>query len=169
MGSAPTIYMWTRAPSPSLIELEVYLNSEYCTTLVGDGLIVATPCGSTAYSLSAGGPITHHCLPSILITPICPHALSFRPLVVPDTITITLKIPENARVSGWACIDGSTRYKLSLGATMEISISQFCIPCNIYIDIVLDRHYLHWIGRLRDTLGWNNRRRQNLIKTAPSI
>ena len=158
-----------KGPHTSLIELEVYLNSEYCTTLVGDGLIVATPCGSTAYSLSAGGPITHHCLPSILITPICPHALSFRPLVVPDTITITLKIPENARVSGWACIDGSTRYKLSLGATMEISISQFCIPCNIYIDIVLDRNISHWIGRLRDTLGWNNRRRQHLIKSVPSI
>ena len=158
-----------KGPSPCLIELEVYLDGEYCTTIVGGGVIVATPCGSTAYSLSAGGPITHHCLPSILITPISPHALSCRPLVLPDSIKIALKVPADARVSGWVCIDGSTRYKLSPGTTIEICISELCIPCNIYIDIVLDNTISHWISRLRDTLGWNNRRRQNLIKTAPSL
>lgn len=113
----------------SLIELDLYLNEEFCTTLVGDGIIIATPCGSTAYSLSAGGPIVYQ-IPSILITPICPHSLSFRPLVIPDNFKITLKVPDKARLLVWISIDGNTRHKLSVGSSIEIRKSEFSIPCN---------------------------------------
>ena len=149
----------------SLIELEVYLNGVYCTTAVGDGLLIATPCGSTAYSLSAGGSIVHHAIPSMLITPICPHSLSFRPLIVPDSIIITLRIPNNSRSTGWVNIDGATKHKLGLGAVLEIKISEFCIPCKLYLDVVLENGYSNWISRLRDVLGWNDRKRQKAINS----
>lgn len=120
-----------RGVNGSLIELEVYLNEEYCTTAIGDGLLIATPNGSTAYSLSAGGSIVHCAIPSILITPICPHSLSFRPVIVPDSVVIKLKVPEDARHSPWINIDGANKYKINLGTIIEIKLSEFCIPCNI--------------------------------------
>lgn len=113
----------------NILEQEIYLGGEYCTTAVGDGLLIATPCGSTAYSLSAGGSIVHYGIPGILITPICPHSLSFRPLIVPDTVNITLKIPETSRLCGWVNIDGHTKLKAGLGSTIEIKTSEFGIPC----------------------------------------
>lgn len=75
-----------------MIELDININSQYVTTFKSDGLIISTPTGSTAHSLSAGGPIMYPTLESFLITPICPHTLTSRPIVIPDTFTIDVSI-----------------------------------------------------------------------------
>lgn len=79
-----------KASIARMIEIEVYLDGNFVIHFRADGLIAATPTGSTAYSLSAGGPIMHPSLKDIIITPICPHTLTYRPLVVSSESTIEL-------------------------------------------------------------------------------
>ncbi|MGQ1888910.1 NAD kinase [Thermophagus sp. OGC60D27] len=78
--------------SSSMITIHVYLNNEFLNSYWADGLIVSTPTGSTAYSLSVGGPIMHPASQGLIITPIAPHNLTVRPLVVPDNMELTLKM-----------------------------------------------------------------------------
>ncbi len=75
-----------------MIYLKAELDEEHIYNLAGDGVIISTPVGSTAYSMSAGGPIVHPDVKSLIVTPICPHSLTHRPFVIPDTKPITLKI-----------------------------------------------------------------------------
>lgn len=147
----------------NLLELEIFIEGDFCTTAVGDGLLIATPSGSTAYSLSAGGSIVHFGIPSILITPICPHSLSFRPLIVPDSVKIMLRIPESSRLGGYVNIDGREKIKLNLGGTIEISNSDCPVPY-----VILEEGYQNWVGKLRDILGWNDRGRQKILKQNPN-
>jgi len=74
----------------------VYLNGSYLTTFKADGLIVATPTGSTAYSLAAGGPVIHPTVPGIILTPICPFTLTNRPLIIPDDTEIEIQLEGDA-------------------------------------------------------------------------
>lgn len=69
----------------------------YFTKAISDGLIISTPTGSSAYSLSAGGPLVHSDIPSMIITPICPHTLSFRPLVLPSLPGIVVRVAPESR------------------------------------------------------------------------
>jgi NAD+ kinase len=81
-----------RKNTTSMIKVETQVNGEYLTSYWSDGLIVATPTGSTGYSLSCGGPVIEPSTNSIVITPIAPHNLNARPLVIPDDWTITLRV-----------------------------------------------------------------------------
>ena len=76
---------------------DVYINDDLLTTVQGDGMLISTPTGSTAYNLSCGGSIVHPNANVISMTPICPHSLSFRPIILPDTTKITIVVPEEAR------------------------------------------------------------------------
>jgi NADH kinase len=86
-----------RGRSPHLAILEVLIGGRLFTEAVGDGMIVSTPTGSTAYSLSSGGSIVHPLVSSIMLTPVCPRSLSFRPLVLPANTAVTLRLSEKNR------------------------------------------------------------------------
>lgn len=103
-----------------MIELELHIDGGFVCRYRADGLIVATPTGSTAYSMSAGGPILHPRVEAILITPICPHTLSDRPVVVPDTSLIELRLSETAD-SVFLTLDGQTGVPMQVGDRVRIT------------------------------------------------
>ncbi|PGH18211.1 hypothetical protein AJ79_00549 [Helicocarpus griseus UAMH5409] len=86
-----------RGKQPHLAVVEVYVGGRFLTEAVADGMIISTPTGSTAYSLSSGGSIIHPLVPSLLLTPICPRSLSFRSLVIPSSTPVTLRLSEKNR------------------------------------------------------------------------
>ncbi len=98
-----------RGAGPFMAAIDVLGDGHLITTVQADGLIVATPTGSTAYSLSAGGSVAHPEVPAILVTPICPHTLSFRPLILPDSLDLVLRINASSRGVAWVqCISPPT-------------------------------------------------------------
>ncbi|CAK9438955.1 uncharacterized protein LODBEIA_P31790 [Lodderomyces beijingensis] len=111
-----------RGSLPNLTSLDIYIDGEFFTTTYADGLIFSTPTGSTAYSLSAGGSITHPVVPCILLTPICPRSLSFRPLILPSTSDIMIKLSENNRNNFIELtIDGISQADLHPGDELHIT------------------------------------------------
>jgi len=103
--------IWIRK---AMSTIEIFGDDEHFTTVQADGICVATPTGSTAYNLAAGGSLCHPENPVILVTAICAHTLSFRPIILPDTIVLRAGVPYDARTSSWASFDGRDRYVLIL-------------------------------------------------------
>lgn len=115
-----------------VIELETRIDAYYVNTLKADGLIISTPTGSTAYSLSAGGPILYPTLNSIVMTPICPHTLTNRPIVLPDSVTIEAILRSDSE-DVYLTLDGQVGFSLKKNDTVKVVKSQykamFLIPC----------------------------------------
>ncbi|MBW2655351.1 MAG: NAD(+)/NADH kinase [Deltaproteobacteria bacterium] len=106
-----------------LASCAVYLDSIYLTTYRADGLIVGTPTGSTAYSLAAGGPVVHPDVPSIILTPICPFTLTNRPLIIPDSTKIEIRMegsPEDIILT----LDGQEGFEMNPGDKIFIKKSR---------------------------------------------
>ena len=106
-----------------MLSLSIETESELISHISGDGLIVSSPVGSTAYSLAAGGPILHPDVNALLITPICAHALTHRPLVLPNRHSICIKTPSN-ETNVVLTLDGQEMIDLSGGSTIKISYCQ---------------------------------------------
>jgi NAD+ kinase len=98
-----------------LIAYDTYIDGSFLTTQRSDGLIVATPTGSTAYALSGGGPILHPTLQAIVLVPICPHTLSNRPIVVDAASRVEVVVRESQQVSAQLTCDGQTTVDLQVG------------------------------------------------------
>ena len=102
-----------------IIDLAIYINGSHVTTFKADGIILSTPTGSTAYSLSAGGPIVYPTLPLTIITPICPHTLTDRPLVVSNETTIRVKVLTDTP-DIYLTLDGQVGVSLNMGDVVEV-------------------------------------------------
>jgi NAD+ kinase len=129
-----------------IIEIEAYLNEQFVNLFRADGLIVATPTGSTAYNLSAGGPIIFPSMNAVVITPICPFTLSNRPIVVPDDSLIEVRLmTKNEEVA--LTLDGQVGFPLQAGdrALIRKSNTAFNLvqpPNRNYFDVL--RNKLKW-------------------------
>lgn len=128
-----------------IIELDCWIDDRYVTYYRADGLIVSTPTGSTAYNVSAGGPILMPSMGAFVINPICPHTLSNRPLVVPDPVTIDLKLrPTGEEVM--LTIDGQIGIKLAVSDKIRLRKS----PATFNVITPRDRNYFEVLrGKLR--------------------
>lgn len=94
-----------------MIELETHIDGQYVTTFRADGLILSTPTGSTAYCLAAGGPIVYPTLRALVVTPICPHTLNFRPIVIPDSAKVEI-VQGSANENAYLTLDGQVGFAL---------------------------------------------------------
>ncbi|KAI9794905.1 MAG: hypothetical protein M1833_007352 [Piccolia ochrophora] len=149
-----------RGPNPTMSSIEVFGDNEHFTTVQADGVCVSTPTGSTAYNLAAGGSLCHPDNPVILVTAICAHTLSFRPIILPDTIILRVGVPYDARTSSWASFDGRERVELHPGDYVTIAASRF--P---FASVTSQgRSSEDWVSSIRRTLQWNSRQRQKSFK-----
>ncbi len=135
----------TKLDTSSMINIHTYLNDEYLNTYWGDGLIVSTPTGSTAYSLSVGGPILTPDSQNFIISPIAPHNLTVRPIVVPDNIRLKLRV-EGRGANFLASLDSRSK---AIGFPGELSISK----ADFYVQTLkLENH--SFFSTLRNKLMW---------------
>lgn len=130
--------------------IEYLSKKQFVSTFFADGLIIATPSGSTAYSLAAGGPIVYPELDSFILTPIAPHTLSNRPIVLPDNVTIHLQLHEDIdRV--FLTLDGQVGFRLNKGDKITLKKS------HRKIKIITDKNK-NYFDILRVKLGWEERK-----------
>jgi len=129
-----------------IVELATWIDGEFLTTYRADGLIVSTPTGSTAYTLSAGGPIVYPTLRHIILIPICPFTLSNRPIILPDTVTVTVTFEEEVQ-DAYLTLDGQEGQALQQEDRVEMSVA----PQNLKLILSPHRSYFEI---LRTKLGW---------------
>ncbi|XP_024086447.1 NAD kinase-like isoform X4 [Cimex lectularius] len=144
-----------RGPSPYLSNIDLYLDGKLITSVQGDGLIVSTPTGSTAYAVAAGASMIHPSVPAIMVTPICPHSLSFRPIVVPAGVELKISVSPDSRNTSWVSFDGRNRQELFHGDSLTVTTSVYPVPSICAQDQISD-----WFESLAECLHWNVRKRQ---------
>ncbi|OQS04251.1 NAD kinase [Thraustotheca clavata] len=145
-----------RGPSSAIVDLDCYCDGVELTKISADGVIIASPTGSTAYSLSAGGSMTHPSVPCMLLTPICPHSLSFRPLLFHDSATLKIVLPFTARTSNVnVSFDGKSKLLLNKGDALYVRVSSYPLPSVCRLNENED-----WFESVKSNLNWNQRREQ---------
>ena len=112
-----------KAALARMFELELNIDGQYVSTFRADGLIISTPTGSTAHSLSAGGPVLYPTLETFLITPICPHTLTSRPIVLPDTFQADIRIKSGEDV--YLTLDGQVGVPLKSDDRVKVRKADF--------------------------------------------
>jgi len=138
----------TRGNLSRILDLETAVNDRYLTTFRADGIIISTPTGSTAYSLSAGGPIVFPEQDSFIINPICPHTLTNRPIIIPDNVVIRV-ILWTKEQGATLTLDGQVSYTMKSGDSMIVKKSKYVTnlvssPHRDYMEIL--RTKLKWGG-----------------------
>jgi NAD+ kinase len=131
-----------------MVEMEIRCSGAFVSTLRGDGLIVATPTGSTAYALAAAGPIMYPTMRGVILAPICPHTLTQRPLVVPDAENIEIWLKNDSEV--YLTLDGQKGLKLERGDRVQVKQSQNRV-------LLVRNPRMDFFGILRAKLRWGDR------------
>lgn len=144
-----------RGPSPYLSNIDLYLDGKLITSVQGDGLIISTPTGSTAYAMAAGASMIHPSVPAILVTPICPHSLSFRPIVVPAGVELKVTLNPSTRNTAYMSFDGRNHQELEEGDSLRVTTSIYPVPSICAQDQISD-----WFASLAECLHWNVRKKQ---------
>jgi len=147
-GSAMNDVVLERSSHPRMVGFEMLVEGQYVFRMRGDGLILATPAGSTAYALSAGGPIVHPAVNAITVVPVCPHTLSNRPIAVSAEHAIELKLVESPHAAALN-LDGIELLQLKEGDHVKIRkgglISLVYLPGRHYYEVL--RSKLNWAGQ----------------------
>ena len=134
-----------KSTTNEMITVHTYINGEFLNSYWGDGLIISTPTGSTAYSLSCGGPIILPTAKSFVITPVAPHSLTVRPLIIPDDVVVSFEIESRA---GQAMVALDTRTEL-INQRTEIALRRAEHPVKL-----VRLSSSNYLGNLRDRLMW---------------
>lgn len=140
-----------RGAFPSTVLLEVFVDRTYVTSVEADGLIIATPSGSTAYSMSAGGPMVAPSVPCTILTPIAPLSLSFRPVVLPESSDVCIHLPKRSRANARASFDGKHSMRIKRDTSLFFSASLSPLPV-----ITLSRMDHDWYDGITSKLKWNS-------------
>lgn len=159
-SKCPSMVWRTLLIEPAMSYTEVFGDDEHFTSVLADGICVSTPTGSTAYNLAAGGSLCHPENPVMLLTSICAHTLSFRPIILPDTIVLRVGVPYDARTSSWASFDGRERVELRPGDYVTISASRYPFA-SVQAE---GRRSEDWVNSISGKLGWNTRQKQKGYK-----
>lgn len=138
--------VFSRGLSPRMLKLDVTINSAYFNTYMSDGVIVSTPTGSTAYSLSSGGPIVLPSLKAIILNPICPHALTVRPTVIPPESQLHFS-PKDADGEVQLIVDGQEMINLRDKPQIFVKQADYSIK-------LINLHENTFFDRLREKLQW---------------
>ena len=134
----------TRPVISKMVNVDAYINNDWFNTYRGDGLIISTPTGSTAYNLAAGGPVMYPLTKAFIMTPICPHSLTQRPLVMPADFTISIKSADKQVL---ALVDGQDPYEMQAGDRLVVQGAKVGAR-------LLHRKERNYFDVLREKLSW---------------
>jgi len=136
----------TRPSVSNMIHIETLVDSKAFNTYYGDGVIVSTPTGSTAYNLSAGGPVLFPLTNVFALTPICPHSLTQRPVVLPGEFTIEMKSKQDRAL---VIIDGQDKHELEVGESIHIQLAKNRVK-------LIHREEFNYFEVLKEKLNWGD-------------